>query len=75
MADVSNITKIEYTLNSPDGIILTGTTKAHVTNKQARRKKPAKTDPYEKSVGEKAYYTVQTAADIKARHCTFYQRL
>lgn len=74
MADVSNITKIEYTLNSPDSIILTGTTKAYVT-KQARRKKPAKTDPYEKSVGEKVYYTVQTAADTKARHCAFFQRL
>lgn len=74
MADVSNITKIEYTLNSPDSIILTGTTKAYVT-KQTRRKKPAKTVPYEKSVGEKAYYTVQTAADIKVRHCTFFQRL
>ena len=74
MADVSNITKIECTLNSPDSIILTGTTKAYVT-KQTRRKKPAKTVPYEKSVGEKAYYTVQTAADIKARHCTFFQRL
>lgn len=74
MADVSNITKIEYTLNSPDSIILTGTTKAYVT-KQARRKKSAKTDPYEKSVGEKAYYTVQTAADTKARHCAFFQRL
>lgn len=74
MADVSNITKIEYTLNSPDSIILTGTTKAYVTE-QTRRKKPAKTVPYEKSVGEKAYYTVQTAADIKARHCTFFQHL
>lgn len=41
MADVSNITKIEYTLNSPDSIILTGTTKAYVT-KQTRKKKPAK---------------------------------
>lgn len=74
MADVSNITKIEYTLNSPDSIILTGTTKAYVT-KQTRKKKPAKTVPYEKSVGEKTYYTVQTAADVKARHCTFFQRL
>lgn len=74
MADVSNITKIEYTLNSPDSIILTGTTKAYVT-KQTRRKMPAKTLPYEKSVGEKAYYTVQTAADVKARHCTYFQRL
>lgn len=43
MADVSNITKIEYTLNSPDSIILTGTTKAYVT-KQTRRKKPEKTE-------------------------------
>ena len=41
MADVSNITKIEYTLNSPDSIILTGTTKAYVT-KQTRRKSQKK---------------------------------
>lgn len=41
MADVSNITKIEYTLNSPDSIILTGTTKAYVT-KQTRRKSQQK---------------------------------
>lgn len=74
MADVSNIAKIECTLNSPDSIILTGTTKAYVTE-QTRRKKPAKTVSYEKSVGEKAHYAVQTAADIKARHCTFFQRL
>jgi len=71
MADVSNITKIEYTLNSPDSIILTGTTSVYVTN-QSRRKKPAKTVLYEKSVGEKTYYAVQTAADIKARRCTFF---
>ena len=75
MADVSNITKFEYTLNSPDSIILTGTARFYVTN-QSRRKKPAKTVLYEKSVGEKAYYAVQTAADInKVRHCTFFQRL
>ena len=41
MADVSNITKIEYTLNSPDSFILTGTTKAYVT-KQTRRKSQKK---------------------------------
>lgn len=66
MTDVSNTTKIEYTLHSPDSIILTGTTKAYVTNKNGKQK-PAKTVLYEKSVGEKAYYTVQTVADIKAR--------
>ena len=41
MADVSNITKIECTLDSPDSIILTGTTKAYVTN-QSRRKSQQK---------------------------------
>ena len=41
MADVSNITKIECTLNSLDSIILTGTTKAYVT-KQTRRKSQQK---------------------------------
>lgn len=74
MADVSNITKIEYTLNSPDSIILTGTTKAYVT-KQTRKKKPAKTVLYEKSVGEKTYYTVQTAADVKTRTLYILSRL
>lgn len=43
MADVSNITKIECTLNSLDSIILTGTTKAYVT-KQTRRKSQKKTE-------------------------------
>lgn len=52
MADVSNITKIEYTLNSPDSIILTGTTKAYVT-KQTRKKKPAKTVPYKKVLAKR----------------------
>lgn len=32
-----------------------------------QKEKLAKTVSYEKSVGEKAYYTVQTVADIKAR--------
>lgn len=41
MADVSNITKIECTLNPPDSIILTGTTRAYVTN-QSRRKSQQK---------------------------------
>lgn len=74
MADVSNITKIEYTLNSPDSIILTGTTRVYVTN-QSRRKKPAKTVLYEKSVGEKTYYAVRTVADVKTRTLYILSRL
>lgn len=66
MADLKNVAKIEYTLNKPDSIILSGTTRAYVSNVNGKNK-PAKTVLYEKNIGEKSYYAVQAVADTKAK--------
>ena len=66
MADLKHVAKIEYTLNNPDSIILSGTTRAYVSNVNGKNK-PAKTVLYEKNIGEKSYYAVQAVADTKAK--------
>ncbi len=66
MSDDLDIAKMEYTLNSPDSIVLSGTTQAYVTSVNGKNK-PAKTVLYEKSLGNNSYYVVQAVPDTKAK--------
>ncbi len=66
MADDNDIAKMLYAIASPDNVSDGGTTRAyfHMVNGKNR---PAKTALYERSVGDKSYYVVQTAVDTKKK--------
>lgn len=66
MAQVSDISKIQYTLDNPDSIIPAGKTSAYVYMRNGKNR-TADTVLYEKDIGGKSYYTVQAIADTKAK--------
>ena len=66
MADISNISRIEYTLNSPDNIVPAGKTQAYTYMRDGRNR-TADTVRYEKDIGERTYYAVQAIPDTKAQ--------
>ena len=66
MAQVSNISKIQYTLDNPDSITPAGKTSAYVYMRNGKNR-TADTVLYEKDIGGKSYYTVQAIADTKAK--------
>ena len=66
MAQVSDISKIQYTLDNPDSITPAGKTSAYVYMRNGKNR-TADTVLYEKDIGGKSYYTVQAIADTKAK--------
>lgn len=66
MAQVSDISKIQYTLDNPDSITPAGKTSAYVYMRNGKNR-TADTVLYEKEIGGKSYYTVQAIADTKAK--------
>lgn len=66
MAAVSDISKIEYTLSTPDNIKPAGKTQAY-TYMRSGKNRTADTVIYEKGIGERTYYAVQAVADTKAK--------
>lgn len=66
MASDSDIAKMLYAITTPDLVSDGGTTRAYFYMKDGKNR-PAKTVLYEKSVGEKSYYAVQTAIDTKKK--------
>lgn len=66
MAAVSDISKIEYTLSTPDNIKPAGKTQAYTYMRNGKNR-TADTVIYEKGIGERTYYAVQAVADTKAK--------
>lgn len=66
MADPNDIARIGYTLDDPDDIRESGTTKAYTHFKNGKNRL-APTVRYEKSIGDKSYYVVQAVPDTKAK--------
>ena len=66
MADPNDIARIRYTLDDPDDIRESGTTKAYTHFKNGKNRL-APTVLYEKSIGDKSYYVVQAVPDTKAK--------
>lgn len=66
MAAVSDISKIEYTLSTPDNIEPAGKTQAYTYMRNGKNR-TADTVIYEKGIGERTYYAVQAVADTKAK--------
>ncbi len=66
MAQTSDISKMQYTLENPDSIIPAGKSSAYVYMENGKNR-TSDTVLYEKSIGEKSYYVVQAVANTKAR--------
>ena len=66
MSDISDISKIEYTLNDPDSVTRAGKTKAYSYMKNGFNR-TADTVLLEKEIGEKSYYVVEAIAETKAK--------
>lgn len=64
MADVNNLAKLQYVLENAENVMPAGKTNAYVVFENGKNR-PAKTVLYEKDIGEKAYYAIQTAVDTK----------
>ncbi len=66
MASISDIAKMQYTLENPDSIILAGKTSAYVYMQNGKNR-ASDTVLYERNIGAKPYYAVQAVADTKAK--------
>ena len=66
MADLSDIAKMEYTLNNYDNINAAGRTLAYSYMVNGKNR-TAPTVLYEKAIGEKSYYVVQAVPETKTK--------
>ena len=66
MANDEDIAKVLFAIKNPDSVVEAGTTMAYSYMDNGKNR-PAKTILYERSIGEKSYYVVQTAVDTKKK--------
>ncbi len=66
MANPVDIAKMEYIMQYPDDLSLSGKTQAYSYMKNGRNR-TADTVLYEKEIGDKSYYVVQAVADTKKK--------
>ncbi len=66
MASDDDIAKMLFAIKNPDSVVDGGTTKAYFYMENGKNRR-AKTVLYERSIGEKSYYVVQTAVDTNKK--------